>query len=366
MLSCRDVSVQYGDLVALDRVDLDVAKGNIVCLLGPSGCGKTTLLRAIAGLERHAGTIHWAGRDLREVPPHRRGFGLMFQEYALFPHRDVFGNVAFGPRMQGSGTAEIARRVAECLELVGLPGYERRSVGLLSGGEQQRVALARALAPSPRLLLLDEPLGSLDRSLRQRLLLELRHIFTQLGTTAIYVTHDQEEALALGDRVVVMRAGRIEAEGSPEALWRQPGRESVARFLGFSNICDARIGDGRAETPWGTIAVGSDLPEGNRRVLIPPDAFRPDPVGPLTGLVEARSFRGDHVLLQLREGTAPTLEVAARWQPAPEMGQRVTLAVDPARVQVLADPPRGVTLGALADATPGDRLRLDVRQSERR
>ena len=177
-------------------------------VLGPSGSGKTTLLRVIAGLQRpDAGRVLLDGRDLEGIPPHRRGIGLVFQDHALFPHRDVSGNVSFGLRMRGDPPEAVAARTAEVLDLVGLAGFEHRSIGTLSGGEQQRVALARALAPEPRVLLLDEPLGSLDRRLRDRLLDDLARVFDELGLTAVYVTHDQTEAFALGDRVAVMRAG---------------------------------------------------------------------------------------------------------------------------------------------------------------
>ncbi len=189
MLSVEGVVVRYGEVAALAGLDLEVADGEVVALLGPSGSGKSTLLRVVAGLVApDAGSVTWDGQDLAGVPPHRRGFGLMFQDYALFPHLDVGGNVAFGLRMQGPVRPG---RVAEVLEMVGLPGYEDRAVGTLSGGEAQRVALARALAPEPRMLMLDEPVGSLDRVLRERLVIELRELLVRLRMTALYVTHDQ-------------------------------------------------------------------------------------------------------------------------------------------------------------------------------
>ncbi len=205
MLTVEGVKVSFDGTVVLDRVDLAVATGEIVALLGPSGAGKSTLLRAIAGLQPvDAGRICWDGEDLTLVPPHRRRIGLVFQDYQLFPHRDVAANVGFGLRMLGRPRAEVARRTTELLELVGLPGFERRKVTTLSGGEQQRVALARSLAPEPRALLLDEPLGALDRDLHDRLVVELRDLLKRLGTTAIHVTHDHEEAAAIGDRVVTL------------------------------------------------------------------------------------------------------------------------------------------------------------------
>ena len=232
MLALHDINVRYGETVAVDRVDLTVEKGSTVCVLGPSGCGKSTLLRVVTGLVRpDAGRVTWDGEDITDVPTHRRGFGLMFQDHALFPHRDVAANVGFGLRMQGRPRAAIAARVDELLELVGLAGYGRRAVDELSGGEQQRVALARALAPEPRMLLLDEPLGSLDRVLRDRLLDELPSLFDRLGTTVLYVTHDQDEARAIADEVAVMRAGRIAQVGTPAEVWERPADEFVAEFV---------------------------------------------------------------------------------------------------------------------------------------
>ncbi|MGO4423758.1 ABC transporter ATP-binding protein, partial [Streptomyces sp. MCAF7] len=192
LLRLDEVTVRYGERAALDAVDLEVAEHETVSVLGPSGGGKSTLLRVVAGLERtHTGRVWLAGRDRTGVPTHRRGVGLMFQDHQLFPQRDVGGNVAFGLRMRKVARAEAERRVAELLELVGLPGAQRRAIASLSGGEQQRVALARALAPRPKLLMLDEPLGQLDRGLRERLVVELRQLFGELGTTVLAVTHDQ-------------------------------------------------------------------------------------------------------------------------------------------------------------------------------
>jgi thiamine transport system ATP-binding protein len=242
MLRVEDVSVKFGATEALAGVTLEVADGEVVTVLGPSGSGKSTLLRVIAGLQPpSSGRVLLAGNDLAPVPPHRRGIGLVFQDHALFHHRDVFGNVAFGLRMRRDAPEAVEARVGELLELVGLAGFEHRSVATLSGGEQQRVALARALAPAPRVLLLDEPLGSLDRRLRDRLLDDLAALFDALSVTALYVTHDQAEAFALGDRVAVMRAGRIVQEGTPDELWATPADEDVARFLGLANVRDGEV-----------------------------------------------------------------------------------------------------------------------------
>ena len=242
MLRVEDVSVSFDGKAALDGVSLEASEGEVMTVLGPSGSGKSTLLRVIAGLQRpDSGRVLLDGADLASVPPHRRGIGLVFQDHALFHHRDVFGNVAFGLRMRGDAPESVEARVRELLDLVGLAGFERRSVATLSGGEQQRVALARALAPAPRVLLLDEPLGSLDRRLRDRLLDDLGGLFDLLDVTALYVTHDQAEAFALGERVAVMRAGRVVQIGTPDDLWALPADEDVARFLGLANVRDGTV-----------------------------------------------------------------------------------------------------------------------------
>ena len=233
MLELTNVSVRFDGTRAVDDVSLTVADGERLAVLGPSGSGKSTLLRAVAGLEPlAAGRIKWDGNDLTQTPVHERRFGLMFQDYVLFPHLDVARNVAFGLEVRSETRQAATDRVAEVLALVRMNGYERRLPAQLSGGEQQRVALARTLAPRPLLLMLDEPLGALDRSLRRDLLGELLEIVKQARLTTLYVTHDHEEALAFGDRVAVMRAGRIEALATPTDLISNPASEWVASFLG--------------------------------------------------------------------------------------------------------------------------------------
>ncbi|AUH40224.1 ABC transporter ATP-binding protein [Streptomyces sp. CMB-StM0423] len=337
MLVLDDVTVRYGARAAVDGIALDVADHEIVSVLGPSGSGKSTLLRAVAGLQPVAGgRVLLGGRDLAGVPAHRRGVGLMFQDQQLFPHRDVGGNVSFGLRMHGASRAAARERVAELLSLVGLPGAQRRAVGALSGGEQQRVALARALAPSPQLLMLDEPLGQLDRSLRERLVVELRRLFGRLGTTVLAVTHDQGEAFALSDRVVVMREGRVAQTGTPVEVWERPADEFVARFLGFANVVRGTVRGSAAETPWGRLGVADSGASGERPLLVRPAGVRVGPSG--TGLVCAvvgRTFRGDHVLLTLRPDTGPELESSVPLRGAPEAGDRVGVEFDPSEVVVL-------------------------------
>jgi thiamine transport system ATP-binding protein len=253
MLTVESVSVAFDGVRALDEVPLHVGTDETVAVLGPSGCGKTTLLRVIAGLQRSdGGRVLWDGADLAGVPPHERRFGLVFQEYALFPHRDVKGNVEFGLRMAGRNAADRAQRVAQVLDLVGLRELADRRVAGLSGGEQQRVALARAFAVSPRLLMLDEPLGALDRAWRARLLEEMRVLLDRERLPAIYVTHDQSEAFAIASRIVLMRAGRVVQDAAPAEIWRAPVDAAAAEFLGFGARVPGRSAQGRVETPWGS------------------------------------------------------------------------------------------------------------------
>ncbi len=233
MLEARAIDKRFGATVALDALDLTVAGDEIVAILGPSGCGKSTLLRVIAGLETpDSGAVLWNGENLAPTPVHERRFGLMFQDLALFPHRNVRANVAFGLRMAGWNGPDIDARVAEVLEWVDLATFSDRGIEGLSGGEAQRVALARTLAPSPRLVMLDEPLGALDRLLRERLVAEIRAVLKQTGTPSIYVTHDHAEAEGVADRVAIMRSGRIVQDGALATIRRHPADDWVARFVG--------------------------------------------------------------------------------------------------------------------------------------
>ena len=298
-------TVRYGDAVALDDVSLEVEPGEIVAVVGPSGSGKSTLLRAVAGLEPlAAGRVVVGGRDLAGVPTHRRGVGLMFQDHGLFTHLNVADNVAYGLKVAGVGVRERRRRALDLLDLVGLSGFDGRRVDQLSGGEAQRVALARALAPAPRLLMLDEPLGSLDRALRHQLVGELRRLLTDLGQTALHVTHDQAEAFALADRVAVIERGGLAAIGRPAELWADPGSGFVARFLGHPNIWTVTVDRHRrlrsGDVDLGVLPPGHPLlamAPGPVEVVVPVDAVRPtavDGVG-LAARVERVVFdRGRH------------------------------------------------------------------------
>jgi thiamine transport system ATP-binding protein len=310
MLRAEQVAVRFGESAALAGVTLEVARDEVVAVLGASGSGKSTLLRVIAGLQRpDSGRVLLDDEDLAPVPPHRRGVGLVFQEHVLFHHMDVAGNVAFGLRMHGAARHEIDRRVRELLELVGLHGLERRSVATLSGGEQQRVALARALAPAPRVLLLDEPLGSLDRPLRERLLEDLEALFRELRVTALFVTHDQAEAFALGDRVAVMRGGRVVQVGTPDALWAHPADTDVARFLGLANVRDGTV--------------------------IRPEAVTVRHIGAGDagdGVVESLVRHGPTVRLTVRLDDGSELDAAVTSLEHPAPGERVLVEIDPAGI----------------------------------
>ncbi len=322
MLHVRDLRKTYGHVrrqpvTALDRVDLDVEDGEIATVLGPSGCGKTTLLRCIAGFEQpDGGTVTLGGRQVSEagraaVPAHRRGVGIVPQDGALFPHLNVAQNIGFG--LADQPRQRRARRVEEVLELVGLPGLGRRRPHELSGGQQQRVALARALAPRPRLLLLDEPFGSLDAQLRASLRGEVRDLLVELGTTTVLVTHDREEAMELADRLVVMREGRVVQAGTPRETYQRPRDLALAHFLGEAVVVDGRIDDahpGTVECAFGRLPVGCwHGRAGACRVLIRPEDIRVSPLDGRDGppgsrdhpcTVTGRSFYGHDALLRVR------------------------------------------------------------------
>ncbi len=251
-LRIENLTKKFGTFTALDRVSLDVSEGEFVCFLGPSGCGKTTFLRAIAGLDiQTSGTIEQAGRDISALPPSERDFGIVFQSYALFPNLTVRRNVAFGLENARTPKADVRRRVDELLDLVGLPDQGEKYPAQLSGGQQQRIALARAIATSPGLLLLDEPLSALDAKVRVHLRHEIKDLQRRLGVTTIMVTHDQEEALSMADRIVVMNHGVIDQTGSPMEIYRRPSTAFVADFIGRMNFMDGRVAEA------GAVTVGS-------------------------------------------------------------------------------------------------------------
>jgi spermidine/putrescine ABC transporter ATP-binding subunit len=283
-----NLAKRYGATRALDGVSLAVAPGEFFTLLGPSGCGKTTTLRSVAGfVTPDAGEVAINGRTVTRVPPHRRRVGMVFQHYALFPHRTVTQNVGFGLRMQRMERAEIARRVAEALALVQLPGHGARYPGQLSGGEQQRVALARALVTRPAVLLLDEPLGALDKKLRDHMKIELKRLQREVGITTIYVTHDQEEALTMSDRIAVMHRGRVEQVAPPRGLYETPATAFVAGFIGNINLLSGRAaGADRVDCGGAMLAATGAAPAGAAvAVALRPERIRLEPTGAVDTLL---------------------------------------------------------------------------------
>jgi spermidine/putrescine transport system ATP-binding protein len=318
-----DLVKRFGDVAAVDGISLDIPAGEFFSLLGPSGCGKTTTLRIIAGFERpDAGRILLDGRDMAQTPPHRRPVNTVFQSYALFPHLNVRDNVAFGLRFQNVPKEEAHRQVATVLGLVQLAGFEERRPAQLSGGQQQRVALARALILNPDVLLLDEPLGSLDAKLRKALQLELKSIQEEIGITFVYVTHDQEEALTMSDRLAVMSEGRVVQVGPPREVYEEPADAYVADFLGVSNLMDARgLGGGRVRVGDVELAAGRGDTDatGDVRLVIRPERVR----------VEDRGTDGDNRLPGMVERSVfvgPTVQVIVRL-----VGGQVVQAVEPNR-----------------------------------
>jgi putative spermidine/putrescine transport system ATP-binding protein len=279
----------FGDFVALDGVSLDVARGEFLTLLGPSGSGKTTLLMVIAGFTRpDSGAIRFNGVDITLLPPHRREIGVVFQNYALFPHMTVAENVAYPLRLRGVGSAEAAKRVSDALALVQLPTLGERRISQLSGGQMQRVALARAIVFEPRILLMDEPLSALDKQLRESMQIELRALHERLGTTTIYVTHDQREALTMSDRIAVMNRGRIEQIDVPRTIYDHPVTRFIAEFIGESTFLPVEIRDGRVHWRGREIPFRGTLPAGQKGLLI----VRPEKLKRVVDAGEAITFSG--------------------------------------------------------------------------
>ena len=327
-LDVRDLTVRFGDTLAVDHVDLAVPSGSVVAVLGPSGCGKSTLLRAVAGLETPAsGTVAYDGHGLAGTPTHKRGFALVFQDGQLFEHLDVAANIAYPLRLRHRPRPDQRRRVGELLTLVGLEGHADRLPATLSGGERQRVALARALAVEPRLLLLDEPLSALDRGLRERLAGDLRDILHAAGATAMLVTHDQEEAFAVADRMAVMRDGRIVQAGTLEEVWSRPADGWTAAFLGYATVL---TGD-RAARLRALIAPGHDW----ESVALRRSALRVDPAGPLTAVVREARVTPDQIRVQLDVDGAGSLPGVADPGSDVRLGARVRVSIDTSRIALV-------------------------------
>jgi putative spermidine/putrescine transport system ATP-binding protein len=340
-------SKRFGAAVVLEDLSISVAKGEFVSLLGPSGCGKTTLLRCIAGLLRpDAGSITVAGQEITRLPAHRRNVGVVFQNYALFPHLTVAENVGFGLRAQGTPRAEAAPRVAEALALVRMTEHAEKPVTALSGGQQQRIAVARALVVRPSLLLLDEPFSALDRKLRETMQVELKHLLREVGITAIFVTHDQEEALVVSDRIAVMNAGRIEQLADPATLYGRPASLYVLDFVGQSTRLAGRVtaaagGMVTVETVLGPVQAPGAFAPGSRVVAaVRPEAVRLEAPGAgnrLAARVSEISFLGSRTQLHLdlpEEGGDRGVVELPRLPEGVAPGSRVTLAFDPAETMV--------------------------------
>ncbi len=326
-LELRNIRKTYDGELLLRGITFSVHEKETICLLGPSGSGKSTLLGIIAGLEEpDSGEILWDGKDLAVQPAHLRDFGLVFQDYALFPHLDVFDNVAFGLKMRDWAKSQIVERVSEVLRLVDLDAFGERKVTDLSGGEQQRVALARALAPRPRLLMFDEPLGALDRALREDLLGELRDILHRTGIPALYVTHDQEEAFTIAERVLLLHVGEIVREGKPSEVWGHPGSAWVAEFLGLGTVidgtCELRAKQVRVKTRYGVFDLKCMHKHrtGDRiSLLIRPTAVQTGT--PLSGLVKDVLFEHDNFKVVLENG------IYFYSPKAPEIGKKMSVKI---------------------------------------
>jgi spermidine/putrescine transport system ATP-binding protein len=363
------ITKRFHEVVAVDDLSLDIQRGEFFSMLGPSGCGKTTTLRMIGGFEEATGgTIYLGDADVTGLPPFKRDVNTVFQNYALFPHLTVFENVAFGLRRRKVADGEISTRVRDMLELVELPGYESRKPTQLSGGQQQRVALARALINHPRVLLLDEPLGALDLKLRKQMQLELKRIQTEVGITFIYVTHDQEEAMTMSDRIAVMRAGHIEQLGTPEELYERPTTAFVAGFLGVSNLLEGevaghdgslvtiRLTDGTLLRAPGAGAAAS----GPVRVGVRPEKLRVDArengaatdgLNALSGTVLDASYIGVSTQYLVQTGEGHRLTVYA--QNLDTAGAAELLA-DGQRVQLTWKPQHTFVIGGSAEHHAGD------------
>jgi len=329
-LTLKSVAKTYPDgTEALHPTDLSVPPGEILALLGPSGCGKTTLLRLIAGLESaNLGGEVWFGEDnVTALAVEHRKAGMVFQSYALFPNMSVRGNIGYGLKMQKLPKAEITARVDEVLELCQLAPFAHRTITALSGGQRQRVALARAFAPRPRLLLLDEPLSALDATLRDSLRDELAILLRKFGITAVFVTHDQNEAMAIADRVAVMSGGRIEQIGTPEALYRQPKSDFVARFVGNAMPLEGRMDGTNLHLPGGVLPLPDPSP--NAQAFVRAEDVRIDADGPLTGKVISLTFLGTHYRLGIAGITDIVLYALHTGQSAPKLGETVRCRIDP-------------------------------------
>lgn len=340
IISVKDVSKAYGDKTVLDNVSLDIRKGEFVTILGPSGCGKTTLLRLIAGFQpATSGVITIAGKEVTKTPPHLRPVNTVFQRYALFPHLNVYNNIAFGLKLKKLSTTVIAKKVKQALKMVGMTDYEDRDVDSLSGGQQQRVAIARAIVNEPEVLLLDEPLAALDLKMRKDMQMELREMHKTLGITFVYVTHDQEEALTLSNRIVVMSEGRIQQIGSPIDIYNEPVNSFVADFIGESNILngtmikDKLVSFAGYEFECVDEGFGENAPVD---VVVRPEdiyIFEPSEAAQFTGTVSSCIFKGVHYEMAVQ--TPNGYEFIVQDYHSFEAGREVGLLVKPFDIHVM-------------------------------
>ena len=351
-IAVRHLSKAYGAVRVLDEVDLDVRPGEFLTLLGPSGSGKTTLLMAIAGFLRpDKGSIRFGEREVVRLAPHRREIGMVFQNYALFPHMSVARNIGFPLRLRRVPAAEIARRVEAALEMFQLGGYGERSITQLSGGQRQRVALARAIVFEPRIILMDEPLSALDKQLRERMQLELRQLHDRLGTTTVYVTHDQREALTMSDRIAVLDRGRIARIDTPRAIYDHPGSRFVAEFIGESSFLDVDVANGVCRAA-GSVVRAPHIPvaQGRCVMMLRPERLHilgggeSESMNRFEGHVQTAIYQGDTLLLQLAlaDGSQVTLRMATRGDdaPAPARGSPLVVGIAVQDTVLLADEAR--------------------------
>ncbi|WP_336055799.1 ABC transporter ATP-binding protein [Nitratireductor sp. CH_MIT9313-5] len=349
-----NVTKRFGNVVAVDHLDMKIVAGEFVTFLGPSGCGKSTTLRMLGGFETPTeGRIILGGEDVTRQPPNRRDVNMVFQDYALFPHMTVAQNVAFGPELKGKSRPEIEKRTAELLDFLQLSALGDRTPDQLSGGQRQRVALARALAPDPKLLLLDEPLGALDAKLRAQVQVELKDIQKRTGKTFFFVTHDQDEALTMSDRIVVMNAGRVEQSGTPEDLYFRPQSRFVAEFIGETNLVEGTVRGSEGETvamDWNGITVagsahgakpasGAQVSASLRLESVRCHAVKPAEPNAIEGKVVSRLFKGSRTALDIRVGDKPDAVLKAYLDSGEAErlgGENIWISFPPERLSVLS------------------------------
>lgn len=333
-----NITKEFGGVAVVKNIDFWVKKNQFLTILGPSGCGKTTTLRMIAGFEKPtSGQIYFEGKDITELPPYMRPINTVFQKYALFPHMDIYENIAFGLKIKKIGEKEIASKVAKMLELVNLNGFEKRSVNSLSGGQQQRIAIARALVNEPKVLLLDEPLGALDLKLRKEMQIELKNMQKELGITFVYVTHDQEEALTMSDKIIIMNQGEIQQIGSPTDIYNEPENAFVADFIGESNIFDGiMIKDFEVHFAGNNFrcvdgGFGENTPVD---IVIRPEDVQlvSSELGLLTGVVKSVVFKGVHYEMLIKEGDREWMVHSTTMEPE---GKTVGILITPDDIHIM-------------------------------